>query len=665
MKSKTSFFNKGIFWKNVTLYWPIWAIYMITLFFLIPGRLWLESNSWGYSKQLQEPQIINILENCVFMTGHTVIIAIMALCTGIALFSYLFQAKTANMIHSLPVDRNQLFGTNVLSGLAFLIVPQIVTFIVAVLYCLSRGISHLEYLVVWLFLCMVIAFIAYSIVTICAFLTGQLITMIGFVVLVNIFSFVVSGLLDWIYNIFAFGLNGSIIPDELVALCSPLNASAWLQIRSMYQIEPISQNEIYMGMEISGKGVMLVYSIIAVALYVIAWLLYKKRHIEHAGDLLTVPFLKPVFRWGVGFCMAFSIAPMGYAILWEIERELPLPIFVVLFVICGMMGYWIADMLLKKNFKVFKKAYFKQWGLFSVCLVAGCIGVYMSTTVYETAIPSKEKVAYAKMDYGYFCKFEKEELDKVFAVHEAIIANKDLFEEMSHTYNYSNGYDYVTIYYYDENGSLLTSRGYRLPYNEEGIAIFQKIWEYEKEADKLLAHLFMDEYENITTFGGGSVEYPHEYIEEEDSIVYQGEEFDSNAAKVLYEAVIADAKAGTLYRYNSYWRYEELERKEIERDGLVITETVEVQTQSIDYDRESTLWLSYKWPNAEKKNEKTESVSSLINGYYDYEEPIYDESYWEGEERWSDSNINFGSDCVNIVNALVELGLIPSADVIP
>ena len=40
MKSKISFFNKTIFKKNVTLYWPIWALYTLILIIAQPLMLW-------------------------------------------------------------------------------------------------------------------------------------------------------------------------------------------------------------------------------------------------------------------------------------------------------------------------------------------------------------------------------------------------------------------------------------------------------------------------------------------------------------------------------------------------------------------------------------------------------------------------------------------------
>ena len=123
MKSKNSFFNKTIFLKNVTLYWPIWGIYALISFIMQPFMLWLVNN-WSYfGNGYTDEMKFRDLMDAVGFGGYVVLIAFGALLSGMALYSYMYNSKSANMIHALPVDRPQLYGTAVISGLAFLIVP--------------------------------------------------------------------------------------------------------------------------------------------------------------------------------------------------------------------------------------------------------------------------------------------------------------------------------------------------------------------------------------------------------------------------------------------------------------------------------------------------------------------------------------------------------------
>ena len=647
--------------KNVTLYWPLWALYTLALLILLPGQLWLGSSASWHTGELSEDYIVGLLSSGD-MSVYLLLISAMAIATGSALFSYLFQTRTANMIHALPVDRNQLFGTNVISGLSFLIVPQIVSFLVAMLYCINRGISHLEYLVVWLVMSVCIAFVMYAIVTFCSFLTGQLITMLAFVGLINTFSLMASGLVEFIFDIFAYGMDSNVIPTYVTLWCSPWSAL------SCFHVEALYENEKYVGMHILGEEIIVVYSIIAILLYVVSWVLYKKRHIEHTGDFLTVSFLKPVFRYGVGICMAMLLAPGVYATFVQIGKTIPIPLFAFIFVIVGMIGYWVADMLIKKTFKVFKKKYLLRWGIYAVVLTASCIGIYISTNVYETAIPNKEEVAYAKICSNYWSKFEQEELDKVFNIHKAIIEQKDLFEGIIYDYG-SYDYDYIKIYYYAEDGKAIATRHYYVPYNiEEGISIYEMVWEYEKEPKRLLNNLFCEGYENITTFGSGYVEYPLDYNAEEDSWVFGTKECDSNSAKKLYEAVIADAYEGRLYEQNTNLNSQMMQKfKEesvVEITSSYKEDSISVETQDIaSYDAQNQIVISFKLPNAIQPvsiKKTPNSISELVYDMdYNYMDSYYD---FDSGEEWKDSYINFDKNCTNIVNALLELGMIESVD---
>ena len=60
-----------------------------------------------------------------------------------------------------------------------------------------------------------------------------------------------------------------------------------------------------------------VYAAVGVVLMALAWLMYRRRRSESAGDVVAVGWMKPVFRYG---CAAFSAILGGrllYALFWE------------------------------------------------------------------------------------------------------------------------------------------------------------------------------------------------------------------------------------------------------------------------------------------------------------------------------------------------------------
>lgn len=171
MRSKTSFFNKAIYKKNMTLYWPIWVCYLIYGMAKLGGSLW--SGLQQMTKITEERKLV-VIVNSLSMWVDIWVIAAVVTVTGMAMFSYLFSSKSANMIHALPVTRKELFFTNVISGLSVLWIPQIVTFVLSVLVCLANGIALVQYLGIWLLSVMGISFFLFSTVVFCAMLTGQL-----------------------------------------------------------------------------------------------------------------------------------------------------------------------------------------------------------------------------------------------------------------------------------------------------------------------------------------------------------------------------------------------------------------------------------------------------------------------------------------------------------
>ena len=140
MKSKTSCFNRTIFKKNFTHFWPLWLLYQIYLLVVIPVWVWQKAASpyyyYGTGNEDTTYRMYQLVELAVHRMIPPLPVFFFAVAAALAVFSYLYSAKSANMMHALPVNRLELYVTNYLSGLIFLIVPEIITFFITVLVCL-------------------------------------------------------------------------------------------------------------------------------------------------------------------------------------------------------------------------------------------------------------------------------------------------------------------------------------------------------------------------------------------------------------------------------------------------------------------------------------------------------------------------------------------------
>lgn len=629
MKSKKSFFNKTIFWKNVTLYWPIWAVYAVILLLIQPVLLWLTQYdtrnrvNYTYSDRLSD--FVSIFN----MEPHIVLIAIGAVLIGMALFHYLYNSKSANMIHSLPVDRTQLFFTNVISGIAFLAVPQLISSILTAIVALSYGITQLEVIAMWFLLCLGTDVAAFSVVTFCAMFTGHIVAMPVYVFIMNYFVYWVYYLLEVVVTTFGYGIDslGRNIQMVLNLFC-PLNAFLY----NVGVVHEYDKMEHCIGATVEGAGVVLAYLLVAAVLYAVAYVVYQKRHIEQAGEILTVSWVKPIFRFGVGLTGGFFGAMMVQQVFRSIGIPCGMAGFIFLMLVLGIHSYFIADMLVNKSFRVFKKKHWVGCGIFVVALLASFFGLYGVSCAMEDYVPKLADVRSASVSLGYEIEFEGEEAETVIKIHQEILENKELFEAYEANGNYY--YEWVAITYLLENGDYI-QRWYILPDEyKEAQSIFETISELEQDPENYLKYLFCENYEDITLFNGGWFEAQFKSEGEYSDYRYETINFTSEQAKEMYEAVLADIQNGTLMKYNIYsgWASEDAD-------------------------------ISYKYSEVymylEYKNPDEKSDGSLM-----FSEDSWNSSTQEvvEYESWYSAYLNIGPDCENIVNKLIEFGMIESVD---
>lgn len=642
MKSKISFFNKTIFLKNVTLFWPIWTVYTLVLLIAQPVILWFNYNDGYRFTPLTVEQKTEFLIESMAVESYIWIISIMAVITGMAVFNYLYNGKSANMIHSLPVDRTQLFGTSVISGFAFLIIPQILTFLITMFLCLANGVTHIEYLGIWLLILMGISIVAFSIVTFCAFFTGQLFALPVYVIVFNSLAYWLYTIINYFVSSFAFGVEyGSIMDGKLLDWFSP-----FVMLISNLNIVSRYQEEVLDGIEVYGVGCLIVYLIVAVGLLGAAYLVYKKRHIEQAGDLITVSWVRPIFRWGVGTTGAFFGSLILKFIFGQIGRWFSVPVYVLVLLICGIISYFVADMFVKKSFKVFYKKNWMKCGIFSGILLLSFGGLYVYSEYCEVFVPSQEKILSAYVSNNYPCEFEGKEVEKVTKIHEMILDNRNEIEVTEATASY----EIIDIRYEMESGNRITRR-YRIALDGIGSEIKKDIYEMEMDVDNFLRHRICKHYDEVKEFitGGFNYSISEEYadIYEPEKEYYDGrysyEELTPVQCKMLYEAVIQDAKAGTLQFYNGVYDYDfgEGEREK----------EIDIVSYCAD------LNFTYVLPKSERENTKDKYTqykgSDVVEGagYAGSSNAKHGECYF-----------SFGPDCTNIINALKECGVIESED---
>ena len=640
MKSKISFFNKTIFMKNVTLYWPIWGIYTLISVVMQPAPLWLFNNmsyyANGYSNVMQFRDLIDTLG----FAGYVVLIAFGAMLSGMALYSYMYNSKSANMIHALPVDRTQLYGTTLISGWAFLIVPLFVTALLSTLMCLIYTIPGIGFVWLWFLNAAALAFIAFSIVSICALFTGHIVVLPMYVFAVNVISWIVYYLINAVVATFGFGVTE--LGDDALRLAGMFCPIQCFGDNLRWEYIYSETREI-VGASLDGTGYIWMYLVAALVFYVAAYIIYRKRKIEQAGDFLTVNWVKPIFRVVVAVLGAIYGAMIVRVILLDTRLGCSMPLFIVLMIVASVISYFAADMFIKKSFHVFNKKNWIGCGISSIVVLVAFFGMYGLADVYENDVPEIEDLKYAEIRLGYEITLYGEEMETILEIQKDILEKADYIE--SRIADGERYYDTVTIRYQPE-GKDWVYRRYPLSRQDESLKeIYQKIEILEADEENYLINTLGKGYADVSVFYSGNFNAffidPTDREKEDfqaDSN-YKNISLDDTQTKELYYAIIADIKAGTLMKYNV-------------NDGKYIYAEMD-GSETVEYYGSSEVYISLEY--------QISNLEQDTNG----SGPIKDEDYAVEDSYYEKTNyvhLSIGPDCENVVNKLVELGIIKSVE---
>lgn len=468
MRSGTSFFNSTLYKKNMARFWPIWAVYALIWAFLMPLQFLTLSAS--YDNQYDLAQAFARQANSIpqLLTGGNFIAFGAGVVCAMAVFSYLYASRSACMMHALPMDRKSLFFTNYLSGLSFLLLPNAAIFLSTLALEVLFGCVNLTALLTWLVAQSGLCFFYYSFAAFCAMFTGNLLALPAFYGILSFLAFIMASLLEQVLDLFFYGFAGmGAKVEQAVMWLTPLvrlnDAMSTLRQETYSDGSTVA----WTSFEVREPQVLAVYVVVGLVLTVLALMVYRRRHVESAGDVVSVPIVRPVFRFGVAVCSGLSLGIATVAILGFTNTELALGIFLVLW---SVVGYFVAEMLLRKSFRVFKA--WKGAAAVALAMALLFVAVDKDWFGYENRIPSEKDVQSvyvsslslgvpnddARRVYGLTVENEIQ-IREILALHQAILDEKDRLD---------NGNDYISlnVEYTLKNGTTLSRRYYSIPIYE-------------------------------------------------------------------------------------------------------------------------------------------------------------------------------------------------------
>ena len=564
MKSGMSFFkergwfNPTLFWKNVTRFWPIWVLYGLIHFFSLPMTILAESRWSHLTADRIRDQLMVACNFSVWLN------ALFGIFIAMALFSYLMNSRSCQVLHALPIRREGLLLTNYVSAFAFLSVPSLAVSLITLAVTALQGVFVPLEIFKWLLFQLVVGMFFFAFGACCAMFTGHILALPAFYGILNMLVLGVAFLLDNAMKVLLVGYGGRAMADsDLVRWCTPIYQLTYLlQWKQTYE-DPGDYRVVIAGESVIDVLPALCYALVlGCALSLIVYWVYQRRQLERAGDIVTVGWVRPVFQYGLALCLGLTLGTLVYG---NFFRQYGPWAYVALVALCSVVGSFVGRALLSKSLRVLRTG----WkGIASVGLVMALLlgGVRLDVFGFQRRLPRLEDIARVDVwgvtsapdDSGRYLSFvtdDPELIADIWDLHKALADEAGSFDLQGSYYTYDDrdhqtgGSQRVVIEYYKKDGSTVRRSYDNVPITA---AALQDPGSY---AYKLQAFLNKPEVAQLLylqnvqgeredwgdTRGIGCTLYDE----------YNGEqvELTDDQAEALWEAVLADLQAGRFHRY--------------------------------------------------------------------------------------------------------------------
>ena len=377
MKLRTSFFNGAVLRKNLIRFAPVWALCAVAE---VLGLMTMNlQNAGGAADDLA--QIMGPVG-----IAHGIYALIVAAC----LFGDLFDSRLCNGLHAMPMRREGWLLTNLLSGLAFALIPAVVGGTVA---AIAFG-EFFWMALLWQASSLLQFVFFFGLAVYSAMCAGKRIGMIAIYVLLNFLSMLIYWVAD---RVFAPLLPGVILSADWFELFCPMVSMAGDSYVDFYYDKILGG--FFKGFVTRDWYYLYICAGIGLLFLVLAWLLYRRRHLETAGDFISFRPMRVFFLLAYTFAagvLVYSSAELFFGTYREYG-----------FLAVGiLMGWFTGWMLLERTVRIFTKKMLLSFLVF-VLLFAGSIGL----TVLDPAgiaayIPETGKIKnaciYADNDTYYY-----------------------------------------------------------------------------------------------------------------------------------------------------------------------------------------------------------------------------------------------------------------------
>ncbi|MBO7184378.1 MAG: hypothetical protein J6V34_01130 [Oscillospiraceae bacterium] len=478
MKLRTSFFDKTVLKKDLTRFFPLWALYLI-------GGLLMMHTASGFYDVYYGTQAYRLARNLNDIIGPMGIFSgIYGFLCAQLVFGDLHNTRLCYGLHALPLRRESWYVSHVTSGLWMGLAPTLVIALTLMPFMgkfwfmglLCFGGIALHYL------------FFFALAAVCMMATGNRFAATAIYGLVNFLALIVNWFVNTIYLPLLPGVRNN--TSVFHYFCPLVNLSGLDDFFTVHHPSTCPCNDVkyptsyyfeydgphdYVFQGLGGQWWYLwILAGIGIVLLALGLVLYRRRDLERAGDFMAFKPMKPIFLTIYSLCLGAFLFMLGEA-MGDNSTGF------VFFVIGTAIGHFTGKMLLERTIRVFGRKSFAGMGLLYGAVILSLLLTWVDPVGISRRVPKAERV---EKVYLYEGRLSDYQLNlnhiswepEIEVTDPADIANicdihRLMMEENKHSDNHDGGY--FTILYKLKNGNTV-SRTYRIYYNGQARSRLQQ-----------------------------------------------------------------------------------------------------------------------------------------------------------------------------------------------
>jgi ABC-2 type transport system permease protein len=455
MRSKTSCFNRALFFHTLKRFWPLWAGYLLIwllLLLMVPDALRYPNDKVGF--------VIYDLPRHAY-ESLVILRFFAAILPAMAVFSHLYQVKSADFTASLPLRRECQFLTLALAGIVCTWLADLIVFALAAGIEASSGVlaAGLPYLLQLLAISFLLSLFFYGLAVLCAQFTGHLLALPAAYILLSFAVVVMESIVREIMQRLVFGLQSTGL--VLQFLSPPAFLLDGVRFSAVYGPTAADGSQEITGAVFGSWLWVGVYAAVGVLFLLAALALYRRRRMETAGDFVALRVLKPIFKYcfAVGCALVLSYVVSGAFYSGDMGSSTEMFLRVLVSLLAGaFLGYFAAEMLIRKSFRVFCTTW-RGFAVLAVLLAVLTFAVDFNAFGLETRLPDTAAVSRAviRCDNGKAILNSPQGIADTTILQSGIVGHKKTHEAAAAR---RDQVTYVSITYYDADDGILLQRRY-------------------------------------------------------------------------------------------------------------------------------------------------------------------------------------------------------------